>query len=99
MKTLAKNAIGVIIRVTIKSEGGAADISSATKKQIRLILPSGNTMTFSADFVTDGVDGGLQYVTSHATDLNESGTYKICCYVEMTGYSGYTLDADGFIVK
>jgi hypothetical protein len=100
MKTVALRAIGIILRVIIKkSDGNAENISSATKKEIHLKSPTGKLLEFPAEFVTDGEDGGLQYITASSADLNEVGTYCVRCYIEMTGYSGLTLETEGFIVK
>lgn len=99
MKTISKEAIGVVFRVTIKEDGVAVDISSATKKQISFRYPSNLIVDKDASFVTNGEDGVLQYVTTQKTELNETGTYALRCYIEMTGYSGYTSEAEGFTVK
>jgi len=66
--------VGVTIRVLLKENGAALDISSVTAKQIQLIAPSGTVKLKTAAFETDGSDGVLTYVTI-ADDLDERGTW------------------------
>jgi hypothetical protein len=101
MITFSLGAVGVIIRVRIiKKDGSAEDISSATKKEIYLLAPSNLSKLYPAEFVTDGQDGYLQYITQNTEDLRERGVYSIRCYITMTGYSGLTGEViDGFTVK
>ena len=74
---MRKNDIGTEIRVCIEDcDGDAVDISAATTKQIIFKKPSGSLLTKDANFLTDGSDGKLSYV-SRDGDLDEIGTWKI----------------------
>lgn len=98
MTNLAIGAVGATIRVTIKENRMPLDISTATTKEIR-IYHEGTETSFPADFFTDGTDGILQCVTTSSTDLGRIGAYTIRCYLEMPGYTGLTMETDGFTVK
>lgn len=99
MTNLAIGAVGAIIRVTVRENRMPLDISTATVKEIRLYREGKEAGSFEADFLTDGIDGVLQYTTTTSTDLGALGNYIIRCYLEMLGYSGLTMETDGFTVK
>lgn len=74
--------------VTITEDCEAIDISGATNKVIYFTKPSGETLTKTALFVTDGTDGQLHYVAVD-DDLDEAGMWRIQAYVEMGSGSSY----------
>jgi len=77
------------LSVTLTESAVAVDISSATTKQVKLLAPSGILLTKVAEFVTDGSDGRIYYLTE-ALDLTEKGTWKIQAYIEMPTWSGHS---------
>jgi hypothetical protein len=81
-----QNDIGTEIRVKIVDcNGGAIDISGADLKQIIFKLPSGSSLTKTADFFTDGKDGLIKYIIADG-DLNEVGVHKIQGIVTVGAY-------------
>lgn len=75
--------IGTIFRLTFLQSGSVVDLSTATTKQIWFKKPSGEILTKTASFYTDGTDGILQY-TVVSGDLDEKGTYEIQGFVVIT---------------
>jgi hypothetical protein len=75
--------------ITITEDCAAIDISGATSKVIYFTKPSGEVLTKTASFVTDGTDGLIHYATI-AGDLNESGVWKIQANVELGSGSSYS---------
>lgn len=70
------NAIGVKIELTIKEDGSALNISSASKKDIILKKPDGTTSTKTGVFATDGTDGKIKYLTVSG-DLDIDGRWGV----------------------
>ena len=58
---IQQNDIGTKFLVTIKDGDSAVDISGASTKQIIIKKPSGETLTNSASFNSDGTDGKIYY--------------------------------------
>ena len=76
------------IVMTIKEDGSALDISSATSKRITLASPDGETSVKAAEFSTDGTDGKIEYQCS-TSDLDMRGTWQAQAYLEMPGWQGH----------
>lgn len=75
--------VGVALRATIKDEEtDVVPLQSASVKQYTIRKPSGAEITVDCDFVTDGSDGLIQYVTVAST-FDEAGYYKLQGYLEM----------------
>jgi hypothetical protein len=88
--SVQKNVIGMPIKATVKEDGVAVNLTSATVKKIFLGAPSGQVKEKTAEFFTTGADGILKYVTI-ADDLDESGVWSIQAYVELaSGFKGPT---------
>lgn len=84
--------VGTAFVCTIVDEDGAVvDVSSATVKQLWFQKPDQSTVAFDAAFVTDGTDGKIRYVTSAASDLDQSGGWKLQGHV---AFGGYVLHSD-----
>jgi hypothetical protein len=82
---IRQNDIGTELQVQINDCNEVViDVSAASSKQIILKKPSGAMLTKDADFVTDGTDGLLSYVTQSG-DLDEIGTWKIQSSVSIGG--------------
>ena len=56
----------------LQADGTVVDLTGATLKQIIIRRPDGTLLTATADFVTDGTDGLLEYFTT-ATDFTAAG--------------------------
>ena len=68
--------IGTILRVTIYDGTEIVDVSNVDSKTIYLQKPTGETLTKTAVYYTDGTDGIIQYVTESG-DLDQAGTWQI----------------------
>ena len=82
----------IILTVNDSSTGAVVDISSATTLEIVLRKPNGTSITRTAEFVTDGADGKLQYVTI-AGDIDRAGEWSAQGYISMPVWSGHTDEA------
>lgn len=74
--------------ITITEDCVAVDISGASSKVIYFTKPSGEVLTKTALFVTDGTDGLIHYQAIDG-DLNESGVWKIQARVDLGSGSSY----------
>lgn len=91
-------AVGLSIRPHIIDENeDDIDVSGATTKQVLITDPDGNTSAESADFVTDGTDGLIEYVTQ-AGDLDEPGWWQAQGYI-VTGTKSFKTKILRFQVK
>jgi hypothetical protein len=87
---IQKDAIGVVVELTVQQKGTVVDISSASAtKQIIFKKPDASTITKNATFTTSGSDGKLQYITI-AGDLDQVGDWQAQAYVIMSGFTGKT---------
>lgn len=73
----------------VTEEKRVLDLSTCLTKQIFLTRPDGTQLTKTANFVTDGKDGKISFLTN-GTDLNKKGTYKIQAKVTFTGGTWYS---------
>lgn len=60
--------IGSVIVIRVVEDESPVDISGVNGKFIRMKPPSGATVEHTAEFVTNGTDGLMRYVTT-STDL------------------------------
>jgi hypothetical protein len=70
------NDVGTVFELTIKEGSTIVDVSTTTAKQIKFLKPSGEVLTKTASFTTDGTDGKIKYA-SIAGDLDEVGPWEI----------------------
>lgn len=82
--------VNVGIRLEVKDDGVATDLSGATLKKILLQAPDGTVTEHDADFVTDGADGLIQYVTASADDLSVAGEWLVQGRLTMPTFIGHT---------
>jgi hypothetical protein len=75
---------GTELRITVKEDDVAIDISSATTTEFLIRKPDGTLLTVDADFYTDGTDGVLTYTTVEG-DTDIVGLYKFQARIEMGG--------------
>ena len=98
MAEIHKNDIGTVFRLTLKDNGSAVDISSASAtKDIIFKKPSGLIVTQGASFTSDGTDGKIQYA-SVAGDLDEVGHWEMQASVVITAGT-FKSEIEGFQVK
>lgn len=80
--------VGFQIKVQVKEAGAAVDISGASSASFLVTKPGDTSATtWAATFLTDGVDGWLQYATVSG-DLSAAGDYV--CDVSLAGLGGWT---------
>ena len=77
--------IGTVIKVTVQDKDAncvltALDVSTATTREFIFKKPSGDKLTVTATFTTDGTDGQIEYTTVDG-DLDEVGEWKIQVYI------------------
>ena len=84
--------IGTEIILTIAEDGAIVNISGVATKFIILRKPSEAVVTKTAEFVTDGTDGQIKYVTISADDLDEDGIWHAQGHV--TGLGGWSGKSD-----
>ena len=89
MSNLNVGNIGIPIRVTVKEDGSAIDISSATTKDIIMEGPDGAKVTKTASFNTDGTDGVLLF-TSVSGDFDDTGDYHVQVFIVDSPKTYYT---------
>jgi hypothetical protein len=71
-----ENDVGVVLRLTVKEQGAAVDLSASTIVEILLRPPLGAARRKTATFTTDGSDGQIEYQTV-AGDLNVVGAWSV----------------------
>ena len=83
--------IGTVFIVTVIDcdTGLPIDVSAATTKTIKLLLPDLSVLEKAASFTTDGTNGKIQY-TIASGDLSQSGRWKIQGYVVDSGYTNHS---------
>lgn len=79
-----ENAGLQIILTVLDANGQPLDISGATDLVIALQAPDGTQTPFTAQYVTNGIDGQLFYVTT-AADLEEAGLWYVQAQVTVGG--------------
>lgn len=96
--SLQAGVVGAVIRVTCvepqtaaqKASGAARvpiDISASTVKELIFRKPDGSVVTVTADFVTNGEDGALEWITE-AGDMEPWGTYQVQPNIAIPGFTG-----------
>jgi len=86
--TIRLNDVGAVLRLRIKENGVAVDVSTATTFEILLNPPKGLSRRKAATFTTDGTDGVIQY-TLQAGDANVVGEWSVQARVVLP--SGFDL--------
>ena len=90
MDEVFEDDIGTTFTLTIKNrQGEIVDLSDATVKQIKFRKSNGIILTKTAEFVTDGTDGKIKYVTIE-DDLDTRGIWKVQGYIELPSGSWHT---------
>ena len=92
------NDLGTSLQITVQETDAAVDISTATGKAILLTKPGGEVVEKTADFITDGTDGGIAYSTV-ADDIDQKGIWAYRAKITFSGTQVYyTTDPDFFTV-
>lgn len=84
---------GTRFELTIEDSGVVVDVSAATIKTIKFLKPDGISVSKPADFVTDGSDGKIEYVTV-TDDIDIKGGWKCQGYVELPSGKWHTSQAN-----
>jgi|TARA_B100001564_G_C20640021_1_gene671641 hypothetical protein len=85
------NDIGTRFLITVKDDGSAVDISSASALQINFRKPSDEIINRAGSKKGDGSSvSGVMYYDTVAGDLNEIGNYKLQGKVILTAGTFYT---------
>ena len=96
-REIHKNDVGTLFKITIKNEDNeVVDISSATVKKIILRSSIGIAKEFTADFLTDGTDGIITYITIDG-NLNVIGEWQMQAFVTISSGS-WNSDITNFTV-
>lgn len=88
--------VGTTFLADVEDEGQSVDISQA---EVSFVFqkPDGTSVTRAGEFVTDGVDGQVRYVTQ-AGDLDQSGEWKLQLRTEFADLTGFSSDWKHFTV-
>ena len=90
---------GTVFRATIKDQDNViVNISGAATKEIIFRSPAGLLKPFAATFVTDGIDGQIEYKTL-AGDIDEVGTWEWQPHVLISAGNEWYSDPVEFVVK
>lgn len=84
---------GTLIEITVEENKIALNISTATVKVLKIQRKDKTVFQKDMDFVTDGSDGKLKYITS-GSDIDMKGTWKGQVYLEMPGGKWHTSKFD-----
>jgi len=76
------NDIGTVFAVTLKDLNTIVDVSTAILMTIIFKKPNGTVQVNNAVFTTNGVDGGIEYV-SVANDLDIAGTWELQAHIQL----------------
>ena len=99
MSSPQEGTVGAVIQYTVLDGAGAPlNISTATTKKLIFKKPNGAVIEKTAEFVTDGIDGKLKYVTV-ANDLVPSGTWRAQAYVVVPGVADGKTEVKNFPVS
>jgi BppU N-terminal domain len=96
MANAQKNAVFEVV-LTVKEDGVALNISTATNLKIFLEKPDNTVIEKAASFVTDGSDGKLKCATT-ANEADQSGYWQAQADFTLGSFTGRTSKA-GFIVE
>jgi len=78
---------GTVLLFTILEDNVPAPISDATTKKVKFRKPDGTSIERDVDFLTDGTDGKLKYVTA-SSDFDQAGVWELQAYVELSDWTG-----------
>lgn len=76
--------VGTAIEITIRDCSGIVNLSAATSKQIVFVKPNKTRVVVDSIFITDGVDGGIQYIFEE-NDLDVVGIWKYQAVIVLAG--------------
>jgi hypothetical protein len=82
IEEIHENDAGTLFTVPLSDAGQAVDLSAAITKEIIFLKPTGETLVKDAEFVTDGSDSLLKYI-SVLGDLVPSGAWRIQAHVAL----------------
>ena len=91
------NDIGTDFVVTLYDGSTALDVSAASSITVYLTKPSGEVLTKTASFVTDGTDGQIK-VSSADGDLDEPDVWHIQAKITLVNGNAWYTDVSRFRV-
>ncbi len=83
------NDVGTKFLVTIKDDGVAVDVSSASSITMKFKKPDDEVISRTGTLDSTGTDGKVYYTTI-AGDLDEAGLYKLQAVVNLSSGTYYT---------
>jgi len=96
--TVRVNDVGQVFEIVVLDEDGkVVNLQFSNTKEFLFGKPSGS-FTRSAQFVTDGTDGRIKYVTVDG-DLDEPGEWSLQGRVEVPGVGVFTTETCVFFVE
>jgi hypothetical protein len=97
MSDLHVQDTGTVFELTVVDAGVAIDLSQASAMTILFRKPSGELMVKDAEYVSDGADGKIQYITTQ-DDLDERGKWLLQGRVALpTG--AWSTSIESFVVQ
>lgn len=97
LQTIHVGDTGTSIRILVTEDGDPVNISSATVKKLKFLKKDKTTLVVDASFLTDGLDGYLEYKTVDG-DIDMAGQWKVQAYLEIGTWKGHT-EKQAFIVS
>lgn len=90
MTTLASphvGDVGTLISIQLLDSGNPVDLSAATELSLIFRKPSGECLSATASFATDGSDGIVQIITTEDF-LDQVGIWKVQAHVVLDTWDG-----------
>jgi hypothetical protein len=91
--------IGSAIVLRVVEDESPVDLSSATEMKVYLKPPTGTTDEHTGEWVTDGTDGLMRYVTTDANDLDDDGQWYAQGKITFSASAIYRTEVLGFVVR
>lgn len=96
---IQQNDIGTRFLITVKDDGVAVDLTTASLRQLVFRKPDDTKITRNASLIGDGSGAsGVMYYDTVAGDLDQKGRYKLQGQVTIPSGTYYT-DVYSFSVK
>lgn len=97
-ETVRVGDVGTVLEIVVFDENGPVNLQFSNTKEILFQKPTLGFITRPAQFVTDGTDGRIFYVTVPG-DLDEAGEWKMQGRVEVPGVGIFKTEICTFFVE
>lgn len=97
-ETVRVGDVGTVFEIVVTDEGGPVNIQFANTREFIFGKPTSGFITRPAQFVTDGTDGRLFYV-SVPGDLDVPGVWRMQARVEVPGVGIFKTETCEFLVE